>query len=220
MTNPIIKSYGGIIDKYIGDAIMSLFPNSPDGALRSAISINRALGKFNEDRRRSDEAEILTGTGIHFGTVEMGTVGDSTRLQATVIGDAVNLSSRLESATKVFGVRMLMSETAHERLKDPGEFHLRQIDTVRVKGKEQPIGLYEVLDLDELSVMEKKMKMGPIFSDALQKYKAGEFPKAHDLFARCAAECPEDTVVSAYVKRCATLIRIPPGKDWAGVSTL
>jgi Adenylate cyclase, family 3 (some proteins contain HAMP domain) len=220
LTNPIITSNGGIIDKYIGDAIMSLFPSSPDGALRSAISINRALGKFNEDRRKNREAEILAGTGIHFGTVELGTVGDSTRLQATVIGDAVNLSSRLESATKVFGVRMLMSEAAHERLEDPREFHLRQIDTVRVKGKEQPIDLYEVFDLDEPSVMEKKTKMGSIFSDALQGYKAGEFPKALDLFARCAAECPEDTVVSAYVKRCSTLIRIPPGDDWAGVSTL
>jgi class 3 adenylate cyclase len=220
MTNPIIKSNGGIIDKYIGDAIMSLFPSSPDGALRSAISINRALSEFNADRRIRDEAEILTGTGIHFGTVELGTVGDSTRLQATVIGDAVNVSSRLESATKMFGVRMLMSETAHERLKDPGEFHLRQIDTVRVKGKEQTIGLYEVFDLDEPSVMVKKMKIGSIFADALQGYMAGEFPKALDLFAYCAAECPEDTVVSAYMKRCATLIRIPPGKDWAGVSTL
>ena len=220
ITNPIINSNGGIIDKYIGDAIMSLFPSSPDGALRSAISINLELNKFNEDRRKSHEAVVLTGTGIHFGTVELGTVGDSTRLQATVIGDAVNLSSRLESATKVFGVRMLMSEAAHERLKDPGEFHLRLIDTVRVKGKEQPIGLYEVFDLDEPSVMEKKTKLGSIFSDALDGYKAGAFSKALEFFARCAAECPEDTVVSAYVKRCATLIRIPPGNDWAGVSTL
>lgn len=220
IANPIITSNGGIIDKYIGDAIMALFLNSPDEALRSAISLNRELGKFNADRRESHQAEILTGTGIHFGTVELGTVGDSTRLQATVIGDAVNLSSRLESATKVFGVRMLMSEAAYVRLKDPGEFHLRQIDTVRVKGKERPIGLYEVFDLDEPSVMEEKTKIGSMFSDALRAYKVEEFPKALDLFTRCASECPEDTVASAYMKRCATLIRIPPGNDWAGVSTL
>jgi class 3 adenylate cyclase len=220
MTNPIIKANGGIIDKYIGDAIMSLFTTSPDGALRSAISINRALGKFNEDRRRSGEAEILTGTGLHYGTVELGTVGDSMRLQATVIGDAVNLASRLESATKAFGVRMLMSEAAHERLNDPDEFHLRLIDTVRVKGKERPIGLYEAFDSDEASVIERKTELGSVFSDALKAYKDGQFPMALGLFQRCALECPEDTVASAYIKRCATLIRIPPGDDWAGVSTL
>ena len=184
LTNPIIELNGGIIDKYIGDAIMSVFPGSPDGAIRSAIAINKALREFNEDRRKNREAEILTGTGIHFGKVELGTVGDGTRLQATVIGDAVNLSSRLESATKVFGVRMLISEAAHDRLKDAGEFHLRLIDTVRVKGKEQPIGLYEVFDLDEPSVIEKKTKLGSIFSDALRCYRAGEFSKALDFFAQ------------------------------------
>jgi class 3 adenylate cyclase len=220
MTNPIIESNGGIIDKYIGDAIMSLFPESPDGALRAAIAINRALAELNKTRRERGELEIRTGTGIHFGRVELGTVGDSARMQATVIGDAVNLSSRLESATKAFGLRMLISEAARDRLKSPGEFSLRRIDTVRVKGKEEPIGLYEVFDLDEGPVMEKKARLGATFSDALRDYKAGEFAEALDLFSRCAAGCPEDTVASAYIKRCATLIRIPPGDDWAGVSTL
>lgn len=173
ITNPIIGSNGGIIDKYIGDAILSVFPNSPDGALRSVIAINRELRAFNEERRKRAEPEILTGTGIHFGKVDLGTVGDRTRLQATVIGDAVNLASRLESATKAFGVRILMSEAARERLANPSAFRLRAIDTVRVKGKEQPINLYEVYDLDATAVIERKAESGAIFSEALQRYKAG-----------------------------------------------
>jgi class 3 adenylate cyclase len=220
MTNPIIDANGGIIDKYIGDAILSVFPNSPDGALRSVIAINHNLGKFNEERRKISAPGILTGTGIHFGSVDLGTVGDSTRLQATVIGDAVNLASRLESATKAFGVRILMSEAARARLESPEEFHLRLIDTVRVKGKQEPIRLYEVFDLDEPSVMDKKLRTASVFSEALKHYKVGEFSEAVDLFAQCAKSCPEDTVVAAYIKRCSTLIRIPAGAEWAGVSTL
>ena len=220
ITNPIIGSNGGIIDKYIGDAILSVFPNSPDGALRSVIAINRELRAFNEERRKRAEPEILTGTGIHFGKVDLGTVGDRTRLQATVIGDAVNLASRLESATKAFGVRILMSEAARERLANPSAFRLRAIDTVRVKGKEQPINLYEVYDLDATAVIERKAESGAIFSEALQRYKAGDFARALDLFEGCADHCPEDTVAKAYIKRCSTLIRVPPGNDWAGVSTL
>lgn len=220
MTNPIIDANGGIIDKYIGDAILSVFPVSPDGALRSVIAINRELKTFNEGRRRSGEPELLTGTGIHFGGVDLGTVGDGTRLQATVIGDAVNLASRLESATKVFSVRILMSEAALERLENPADFHLRRIDTVRVKGKERPIDLYEVFDLDEPATLGKKVRTASTFAEALRLYRAGDFPQALDLFADCAEACPEDTVVMAYIKRCSTLARIPPGSDWAGVSTL
>jgi class 3 adenylate cyclase len=220
MTNPIIDANGGIIDKYIGDAILSVFPNTPDGALRSVIAINRELQAFNEARRKNGESDILTGTGIHFGNVDLGTVGNGTRLQATVIGDAVNLASRLESATKVFSVRVLMSEAALARLENPGEFHLRRIDTVRVKGKEQPIDIYEVFDLDEPAVLEKKLQSAATFAEALQCYKAGDFSRSLDLFASCAEACPSDTVVMAYLKRCSTLIRIPPGNDWAGVSTL
>lgn len=220
ITNPIISAHGGIIDKYIGDAIMSVFPNSPDAALKSVIDINREMRLFNEARRKSGEPEILTGTGIHFGPVDLGTVGDSTRLQATVIGDAVNLASRLESATKVFGVRVLMSEAAYARIEAPGDFHLRPIDTVRVKGKEQPIQIYEVFDLDAPSIIEQKTAAEAIFAEALHRYKTGDFEKARDLFVACAAECPTDTVISVYIKRCLTLMRIPPGDDWAGVSTL
>ena len=113
-----------------------------------------------------------------------------------------------------------MSEAARERLANPSAFRLRAIDTVRVKGKEQPINLYEVYDLDATAVIERKAESGAIFSEALQRYKAGDFARALDLFEGCADHCPEDTVAKAYIKRCSTLIRVPPGNDWAGVSTL
>ena len=220
ITNPIIEKNEGIIDKYIGDAIMALFPVSPDDALRSVIEINNLVKELNTTQKERNQVAIVTGTGLHFGEVELGTVGDNKRLQATVIGDAVNLSSRLESATKLYGIDVLISDAVLTRLANPQEFNLRLIDTVRVKGKETPIVLYEFFDVDEPEIVAKKIEMMAQFSEAMELYKNGDFQKALALFKQCSADCPEDTVSPAYIKRCTTLSRIPPGKDWAGISTL
>ncbi len=199
---------------------MALFPVSPDDALRSVIEINNLVKELNTTQKERNQVAIVTGTGLHFGEVELGTVGDNKRLQATVIGDAVNLSSRLESATKLYGIDVLISDAVLTRLANPQEFNLRLIDTVRVKGKETPIVLYEFFDVDEPEIVAKKIEMMAQFSEAMELYKNGDFQKALALFKQCSADCPEDTVSPAYIKRCTTLSRIPPGKDWAGISTL
>ena len=220
ITNPIIEVNQGIIDKYIGDAIMALFPRTADDAVRAAVEIKKSLCKFNEQRKQKNEIPVLTGIGIHYGEVELGTVGDDNRLQATVIGDAVNLAARLESATKLYGIDLLISDTIFSKLKNPDSFNIRMVDMVRVKGKEKPITLYEVFDFNEPETIERKLKIKNIFDEAMNFYKLGDFKKAIEIFQQCLADCPEDTVSPAYIKRCTTLLRIPPGKDWAGISTL
>lgn len=220
LTNPIIEKNFGIIDKYIGDAIMALFPRQPDDALRSAIEIKKMLLVFNQTQLENNHPKFLTGVGLHYGTVEIGAVGDQKRLQATVIGDAVNLASRLESATKLYAIDIIISDDVYLKLENPSEFKLRMIDTVRVKGKDTPIVLYEVYDIDDPEVIEKKDGIKPVFSEAMACYKSGDFEKAIELFKTCHEACPEDTVAPVYVKRCTTLLRIPPGEDWAGISTL
>ena len=220
LTNPIIEKNYGIIDKYIGDAIMALFPRQPDDALRSAIEIKKMLLAFNQKQVENNHPKFLTGVGLHYGTVEIGAVGDQKRLQATVIGDAVNLASRLESATKLYAIEIIISDDVYTKLEKPSDFKLRMIDTVRVKGKDTPIVLYEVYDIDDPAIIEKKDQLMPTFSEAMACYKSGDFEKAIELFKVCHETCPEDTVSPVYVKRCTTLIRIPPGDDWAGISTL
>ena len=220
ITNPIIEKNEGIIDKYIGDAIMALFSRAPDDALKSAIEIKKSLRKFNEIRRQKNEVPVITGIGIHYGEVELGTVGDNSRLQATVIGDAVNLAARLESATKLYGIDLLISDTIYSKLHNPEDFNLRMIDTVRVKGKETPIILYEVYDIDEPEIIDCKKKIKDLFASALDLYKKGDFKNAMEFFKQCLEICPKDTVSPTYIKRCTTLLRIPPGNDWAGISTL
>ena len=220
LTNPIIEKNNGIIDKYIGDAIMALFPRQPDDALKSAIDIKKMLKTFNQSQLEINQPQFLTGVGLHYGTVEIGAVGDQKRLQATVIGDAVNLASRLEAATKLYAIEIIISDDVYSKLENPSDFKLRMIDTVRVKGKDTPIVLYEVFDIDDPEVIQKKVAILSPFSEAMGCYKAGDFNKALELFKNCSEACPEDTVSPVYIKRCTTLLRIPPGEDWAGISTL
>lgn len=141
-----IDQCGGFIDKYIGDAIMALFDDAAtDGVLRAAISMQQALIGFNTQQAQHGMPMIEIGIGIHQGEVVMGTVGFTSRIESTVIGDAVNLASRLEGLTKLYGCKILLTDTVVAGLIDPQAFSLRLVDAaVKVKGKETTIAIYEL----------------------------------------------------------------------------
>jgi adenylate cyclase len=142
-----IDEAGGFIDKYIGDAIMALFDDdTTDCALTAAILMIKALDKFNHERLQKGLPIIATGIGIHRGTVVMGTVGFTSRIDSTVIGDAVNVASRIEGLTKQYNCNILITESVVKNLYNPELFSLRLVDeSVKVKGKDQAISIYEVL---------------------------------------------------------------------------
>lgn len=142
-----IDKYGGFIDKYIGDAIMALFDDeSTDGVLHAAIAMQHSLIEFNQDRQPLGLPSIAVGIGIHRGEVVMGTVGFSSRIDSTAIGDAVNLASRVEQLTKTYGCSILVTEQVIAALKNPEAFQLRLVDKlVKVKGKDEPIAIYELI---------------------------------------------------------------------------
>lgn len=140
---PVIRNNGGFIDKYIGDAIMALFPGSPDDALSAAKGIFSQLEQYNALRAASGDEPIAVGIGIHTGTLMLGTIGEENRLDTTVISDAVNIASRLESLTKEIGVRVLISSETRAKLKE--EPLLREIGAVRVKGRSEPVELFEYI---------------------------------------------------------------------------
>jgi adenylate cyclase len=141
-----IDQEGGFIDKYIGDAIMALFDeNHADGALRAAIAMQKALVLFNQKRALQGLPAIACGIGIHRGEVIMGTVGFSSRIDSTVIGDAVNLSSRVEGLTKTYDCKILVTDAILKALEHPQNFNLDLVDeSVKVKGKELAVGLYRL----------------------------------------------------------------------------
>ena len=154
MVSAVMKN-NGVVDKYIGDAIMAVFgapvptPQDAQNAVRAAVDMRDALERLNKRLAERGAPEIRTGIGIHTGEVVAGNIGSEQRMEYTVIGDAVNLASRLESSTKELGVGIVMSETTWELTRDVVKS--RAVREITVKGREQPVMTYEVQGLTETS---------------------------------------------------------------------
>ncbi len=140
---PVIRDHGGFIDKYIGDAIMALFPHADD-AVRAGLAMLATLDRFNADRRAAGLDPIAIGVGINTGSLMLGTIGERHRMDGTVISDAVNLAARVESLTKDYHVPLLISEYTREELADPAAYAIQPVDVVVVKGKTRPVALFAV----------------------------------------------------------------------------
>jgi adenylate cyclase len=141
---PVIREHGGFIDKYIGDAIMALFPGGVDDAVAAAVAMQRAVGEFNATRSASGADGIAIGIGIHVGELMLGTIGQEDRLETTVISDAVNIASRLEGLTKRFGAGILISDEVFGKLSDAGRFDTRMLGLVDIRGRKNPVKVLEV----------------------------------------------------------------------------
>ena len=217
---PSIKVNNGFVDKFIGDAIMALFSETAEQAVRAAIQMRHELLAMNAHRAEQGYQTIDFGIGVNSGEVMLGTVGSSTRMDTTVIGNTVNLASRLEGLTKVYKMPILISHYVYAKLTDPSEFFIREIDLVRVKGIEEPVYIYEVFDNDPDEIREAKYATREKFANALAAYRAGDFRGARILFESCAEGCPQDTVSHFFVRRCDQLVISPPGQGWRGISRL
>ncbi len=197
----IIKNHG-FIDKYIGDAIMALFGYSADNAVKAGISMLQSLHEYNQHRISCSYAPIKIGIGINTGSLMLGTVGSTNRMDSTVIGDAVNLASRVESLTKTYGVSMLIAQNTFLALSDAASYAIRNIGCVPVKGKSDLVTIYEVFDADAPEVKEGKLATLPVFLEALYNYAAAKHQEAAELFADCVRKNPQDKVAQNYLQRC------------------
>jgi hemerythrin-like metal-binding protein len=201
---PALSEAHGFIDKYIGDAIMAIFPTSADDGLNAALGMLGRLRRFNAARRRSGAPAIRIGIGLNTGLAMAGAVGGPHRMETTVISDAVNLASRLESLTKTYGVPLLISEHVLYSLATPAAHDIRFVDRLRVKGREQPESVYEVFDADLPALRLAKRRTKPMFEEALAHYHLRDVAKARKLLRRCLAACPEDQIARTYAERCAS----------------
>lgn len=199
---PVISSYHGVIDKYIGDAIMALFPTGADDALDGAIGMLNCLAEYNEERKALGHPPIAIGIGLNTGLMMLGTIGGRNRMESTVISDAVNLASRIETMTKTYGVDLLITEHTYYSLKNASKYSIRFADRVRVKGKEQPQSVYEVFDADPPEMRAAKLKTVRLFEKGVAYYYFKEVSGALDLFRQCLDECPDDRLARIYVDRC------------------
>lgn len=217
----IIFRYEGILDKYIGDAIMAVYGapfstgEDPDRAVKSAIDMMTVLREFNHKRISEGKFPLNIGIGINSDEVISGNIGSMKRMDYTVIGDGVNLASRLEGANKVYGTQILISEFTYNGLKNG--FRCREIDKIRVKGKHHPVSVYEVLDYHNDRSFPNLDSILDIFAEGLFFYRRQQWKKAIRCFEQAIKLNPEDTVSRLFSERCRKLIENPPGEGWDSV---
>lgn len=198
---PVIRDHRGFIDKYIGDAIMALFPEKADDAVASAVGMFSELKVYNERRGELGRAPIKIGVGIHTGNLMLGTVGEAKRMEGTVISDSVNLASRLESLTKKFGVQAIISESTLNGLEKPGCVNARFLGKVKVKGKTQMVTVYELLDGLEPGTVEKRLAARATFEQGVHLFFAKNYADASAYFEKTLQIDPEDIPAKLYMDK-------------------
>ncbi|HNW35986.1 MAG TPA: adenylate/guanylate cyclase domain-containing protein, partial [Candidatus Ozemobacteraceae bacterium] len=217
----IVFHHGGILDKFIGDAMLAVFgapftnTEDTDRAVITAIEMQRALKEFNRKRSEKGLQTIEIGVGINTDTVLVGNIGSLKRMDYTVIGDGVNLASRLEGANKFYGTSILISENSFKKLVYP--HRTREVDLLRVKGKHLPAVIHEVLDHHDAHSFPHMDDVLGIYKSALESYRSRNWDAAGRLFADALKLHPGDTLSRTYSDRCAFFRREPPPDDWDGI---
>jgi two-component system sensor histidine kinase ChiS len=199
---PVIRTHNGFIDKYIGDAVMALFPQTADDAVQAAIDMQKQVSLYNLYRQEKGELPIAIGIGIHTGSLMLGTVGESQRMEGTVIADAVNLASRLESLTKLYGVDILISEPTLGLLDRLQDYSYRFLGRFKVKGKSQPVAVFEVFDGESQQTIALKKQTREEFERAVALFVEEKFPQAQQVFQQVLQTNRQDRVTELFIERC------------------
>ena len=221
MTNLVFK-YDGLLDKYIGDAVMAVYgtplelPNHPLLACRTGLDMQAKLHELREVWAQRDASlpKMEVRVGINTGIMVAGNIGSETRFDYTVIGDNVNLGSRLEGINKEYGTNIVISETTYEQVKE--EMICRELDLVAVKGKVQPVRIYELVGR-VTEVPQERHQLIQAFSQGLRAYQVQDWERARKAFAQVDAHFPEDGPTQIFMERIDELRKNPPPKDWNGV---
>ena len=200
-----IAKYNGFVGKYIGDAIMALFKTSADDALNAAIGMVQKLVPYNEGRARAGYSPIRIGVGVNSGLLMLGTVGAHSRMDGTVISDAVNLASLTEGLNKMYGTSLLITENTYHKLKAPSDYMIRTIDRVQIEGRPEPITLFEVFNGDAQKIRDQKRAILKYYEEGITLYYSQEINEAKKLFLKCLETFP-DKVSQIYIERCNKLM--------------
>jgi class 3 adenylate cyclase len=217
---PEIRANNGIIDKYIGDAIMALFPEKPDDAVRAALSMRVKLNEYNVHRASSGYAPIAVGIAINTGKLMMGTLGEQERMDGTVISDAVNLASRLEGLSRLYGDTILITGPTLSLLEGRRDFHTRFIDRVRVRGRKEAVLIYEVYDWETPERIQLRQSLKAGWSEAMNHYYGREFEPAFLLLRKLYDQDPRDRIAELYLRRATALIKRGAPQGWEGVEVI
>jgi len=222
MTDIVFK-YDGLLDKYMGDAIMAIWGaplDQPDHVRRAcltALDMVEELHRLQKKWNAEGMPFLNIGIGVNAGPMVVGNMGSDRRFDYTVMGDSVNLGSRLEGLNKLYGTNIIVSEMTYDRVRD--EFWTRELDLVRVKGKNQPVKIFELLSLTKTASSDQRT-LAEGFHVALAEYRKRGWDKAREEFQKVLARFPHDGPAKLYLERCETLSKTPPPPDWDGVYTM
>ena len=214
-----IKKHRGFIDKFLGDGVMALFPHSPEDAIDAAIAMQRVIIEFNESMRGANFPEVHMGVGINTGEVIIGTIGYEDRIDNTVIGDATNVAARIQNLNRIYDTSILITENTLNQIVDKSNYDIRSIDYVIVKGKTEPIRIFEVFSSDPLEIKDAKRRTKVSFERGLLFYYQRKTKEAYIAFKECLVENPKDTPSKVYLDRCEQLLQTGFSTDWTGVTS-
>ena len=222
MTSEIFSN-GGTLDKFIGDAIMAVWGNvrslgtAQDAKFcaRAALGMRRQLSQLNQSWREQGRMGLGMGIGVNHGEVIVGNIGSQERMDPTVIGDAVNLASRLEGLTRIYGVDMLVGASVAELVRD--EVYLRSVARVQVKGKTKPVDVFTFVAARGEETDPEFLKWLETYEEALEKFRARDFTDAKILFSRFLEFYPDDLLAKMYLQRALEYEQAPPDEAWEAI---
>jgi adenylate cyclase len=223
---PMVFDNGGTLDKFIGDAIMAVWGNvsshgaaeDAKAAVRAALGMRREMPKLNAAWQAEGINPLAFGIGINHGDAVVGNIGSyepHERLDPTVIGDAVNLASRLESLTRVYAVDILVGQSAADLVRD--DFHFRSVARVQVKGKTEPVDVFTLVGARNDNIDPEFLKWLDIYEDALRKFRDRDFKEAKILFSRFLEFYPDDSLAKMYLERALEYEQTPPDDAWTAI---
>jgi adenylate cyclase len=219
----VIFSTGGTLDKFIGDAIMAVWGNvrslgaaqDAKSCARAALGMRRELSQLNKNWREQGRMGLGMGVGINHGEVIVGNIGSQDRMDPTVIGDSVNLASRLEALTRTYGVDILVGASAAELVRD--EVYLRSVARVQVKGKTKPVDVFTFVAARGEEINPEFLKWLETYEEALEKFRVRDFTDAKILFSRFLEFYPDDLLAKMYLQRALEYEQAPPDEAWDAV---
>lgn len=234
--SPIIYENRGFVNQYLGDAIMAIFPERPSDALKAAISMQKTLIMYNEERVSRGRQPLRMGIGLHTGPLILGIIGDQQRMDVATISDTVNTTARIESLTKHYKANILLSEDSLSKLEvrsgkweassdsrfrlPTSHFRFRYLGPVQVKGKREPVGIYECFDGDVSQMVDRKLQTQVDFETGLNHFFARRFSEALAAFDRILEINPDDLVVRRFFNKATKFSREKVPEGWTGVEMM
>lgn len=214
---PGIREHQGFINHFLGDGFIALFKSNPESAIQASEKMYDALKQLNESRKANGEVEISFGLGLHTGKVMLGIIGDQERTDANVLSDAVNLASRLEGLTRVFNTTGIVSQETYELVKSNPYMKFRFLGKVKVKGRNEGLGIYEILNIESGEAFNKKLQSLEFYNQGLDDYFQKRFTEAAMNLRKTLDINPNDISAKRYLQLSAKYMVDGVGEDWSGV---